>query len=666
MSQIKLLFDGVLIGRLEVEYLENRDISLIFIPSFRYHDEQLVVLYRAGDDRVIDLAHPSSVHYSNPNFTNSIRFIESKIIYEGRLFKTRAYQLQLQGRLLGEKFHRSRVVLEEQHQADTFPLRIAVSGHIEGVSGDIELGLVLDFGRRLDAIFFSLGIDWRTQSNTINETLRNGDSFTIRMAIIDAKEPTDFTYSSRQYSAIFRLSTHYKSALRESPSTIDSPTAIVSHSHRYLLKWRSQISIDRESLESTPSERSPPLGGTFAASPRTMRARNLALSVLTAPVRVLAVVAGITAIGAARVAKSATTRIQKVYQLPAEPRFETQPAASPSGLEGLPPPPPRVTAYRPAWIIPKRQTSIYVYVALPAAQETVRAEAHRALGQPGNRAREAPPIPLRRALNHGERISIRMSLDGFQITQPEPQAWEAPSIRFLIPILAPAGVAIGIHRPILSVYRLLQHGEEALASLDFDLTVRTSSPRRDMLRAGLFASGFSSAIAIVAATHQHMMPPELGWPTSAVCAVGGIGAGIALKPVLLATEVRDQTRIFISYAREDLDRVRSYVAVLNLAGVYPWIDVDQLVGGDRWEQNLDEAMNRADLFFVFWSKHAGESQWVEKELQQAMRRQSRIDHRRFIVPIMLGEDRPEDNHPLWQFQFIFSRDSSPSSRNEAT
>ncbi|MEO7592726.1 MAG: hypothetical protein ABI134_16045, partial [Byssovorax sp.] len=55
-------------------------------------------------------------------------------------------------------------------------------------------------------------------------------------------------------------------------------------------------------------------------------------------------------------------------------------------------PRPWVTVYRPSWILPLRQSSIYIYVLLPTAKTRVLGEAHDALGTADNPARESHAI----------------------------------------------------------------------------------------------------------------------------------------------------------------------------------------------------------------------------------------------------------------------------------
>jgi len=54
-------------------------------------------------------------------------------------------------------------------------------------------------------------------------------------------------------------------------------------------------------------------------------------------------------------------------------------------------------------------------------------------------------------------------------------------------------------------------------------------------------------------------------------------------------------------------------------GIEVFQDVLSLNPGDRWEQELYREIDRADVFFLFWSKATEESQWVLREINYAVK-----------------------------------------------
>jgi hypothetical protein len=79
-------------------------------------------------------------------------------------------------------------------------------------------------------------------------------------------------------------------------------------------------------------------------------------------------------------------------------------------------------------------------------------------------------------------------------------------------------------------------------------------------------------------------------------------------------------RIFACYAREDIEVVRM---VQSLHRALPLsrldYDIEILTAGDDWERSLDRAIRDADLFQLFWSPAAADSEQVEREWRLALR-----------------------------------------------
>ncbi|MEP7378932.1 MAG: toll/interleukin-1 receptor domain-containing protein, partial [Chloroflexota bacterium] len=89
-----------------------------------------------------------------------------------------------------------------------------------------------------------------------------------------------------------------------------------------------------------------------------------------------------------------------------------------------------------------------------------------------------------------------------------------------------------------------------------------------------------------------------------------------------AKVVRRYRSAFVSYASPDRDPVLARVQMLTAMGVPYFQDVLSLRSGERWESSLYERIEACDLFLLFWSSHARESEWVRREVGYALRRQA--------------------------------------------
>ena len=102
------------------------------------------------------------------------------------------------------------------------------------------------------------------------------------------------------------------------------------------------------------------------------------------------------------------------------------------------------------------------------------------------------------------------------------------------------------------------------------------------------------------------------------------------------------SRIFLSYARDDVDAARQLAESLAQAGHDVWWD-SHLHGGSRFDREIEEALKNAEAVVVVWSKASLDSAWVKDEAAEGR------DSGR-LVPVSLGSAKP----PLGfrQFQTI--------------
>lgn len=79
-------------------------------------------------------------------------------------------------------------------------------------------------------------------------------------------------------------------------------------------------------------------------------------------------------------------------------------------------------------------------------------------------------------------------------------------------------------------------------------------------------------------------------------------------------------KVFISYAHKDEAKVKSFHEGLKVAGIEHFFDRTYLKAGDIFPQVIQDYINSADLFVLFWSENASKSEYVDKERKQALER----------------------------------------------
>jgi len=105
----------------------------------------------------------------------------------------------------------------------------------------------------------------------------------------------------------------------------------------------------------------------------------------------------------------------------------------------------------------------------------------------------------------------------------------------------------------------------------------------------------------------------------------------ALTNEAVGEEAKRYGLAFISYASADRSKVLARVQMLSLVGIRFFADVLNLRPGDKWETEIYRNIDTCDLFLLFWSKAARDSDWVMNEVRYARKRQPAPE----IKPVIL-------------------------------
>ena len=91
-------------------------------------------------------------------------------------------------------------------------------------------------------------------------------------------------------------------------------------------------------------------------------------------------------------------------------------------------------------------------------------------------------------------------------------------------------------------------------------------------------------------------------------------------------------KIFLSYARDDVDAAKQLASCISEAGHDVWWD-RHLHGGSRFAAEIDRALKDAEAVVVLWSQRSIESAWVQDEAAEGR------DSGR-LVPVSLASVKP--------------------------
>jgi hypothetical protein len=111
---------------------------------------------------------------------------------------------------------------------------------------------------------------------------------------------------------------------------------------------------------------------------------------------------------------------------------------------------------------------------------------------------------------------------------------------------------------------------------------------------------------------------------------------------LAEQEARAFKRAFMSYAHEDRVEVLRAAQLLNALRMRYFQDLLSQKPGDQWEKRLLSEIDQCDVFLLFWSKHARDSDWVIKEAEYALQlsKSQSLEHQIEIVPVLLEGPPP--------------------------
>jgi hypothetical protein len=121
----------------------------------------------------------------------------------------------------------------------------------------------------------------------------------------------------------------------------------------------------------------------------------------------------------------------------------------------------------------------------------------------------------------------------------------------------------------------------------------------------------------------------------------------------MITAPRTRAEVFVSYSRKkDVRQVRLYAEALDDCGIELLFDLTSIEPGEELEEKLSELIDKADVFYLMWSRNAAMSQRVEKETLTAVARYDNDSkHLPRIRPVVIEQPMPEPPSHLRRFQF---------------
>jgi hypothetical protein len=111
--------------------------------------------------------------------------------------------------------------------------------------------------------------------------------------------------------------------------------------------------------------------------------------------------------------------------------------------------------------------------------------------------------------------------------------------------------------------------------------------------------------------------------------------------------------VFLSYSRKNHPWVQEFVSALRNAGVKAWFDVQDIAPGDRWEDQVQDALRQSTTLVVILTPDSVSSPWTFFELGAAL-----ADGKKIIPVVLQDMDLRAVPLPLRRFQLL--REDSPA------
>ncbi|MEM6394982.1 MAG: TIR domain-containing protein [Bacteroidota bacterium] len=97
--------------------------------------------------------------------------------------------------------------------------------------------------------------------------------------------------------------------------------------------------------------------------------------------------------------------------------------------------------------------------------------------------------------------------------------------------------------------------------------------------------------------------------------------------------------IFLAHASEDKPYVRKLYKKLQDSGLEPWLDEENLMPGEKWDDKIKEAIKNARFFMACLSSHSvSRSGYIQKELRMAL---SELEQKAsdviYFIPVLIED-----------------------------
>ena len=268
------------------------------------------------------------------------------------------------------------------------------------------------------------------------------------------------------------------------------------------------------------------------------------------------------------------------------------------------------TVFGPRSATPASKFITQVFAHLKEQAAELDALARKCVGKTAERCVESKPMG--REIERGTDIFFRLEMDGLEVTDPEQTIyWDGEIDYVTFNVKVPEGFKPG----------------EVLSNVIFGV-INEKGER-------VIRGHVNFTFEVVAAVEPALQTDAVAAATTQAPVVS-----TAQSSVEAAAEQPPQTYVphefaFISYASEDREEVLKRVQGIKATGTECFMDKLTFKTGEEWEAAIYRLIDRCDVFYLFWSRNASESKWIDKEIDLALEEQRENKVKPLIQPMPL-------------------------------
>jgi hypothetical protein len=122
--------------------------------------------------------------------------------------------------------------------------------------------------------------------------------------------------------------------------------------------------------------------------------------------------------------------------------------------------------------------------------------------------------------------------------------------------------------------------------------------------------------------------------------------------------VKATAQIFLSYAREDEEKVENLYQKLSDAGFKPWMDKKDILPGEMWKSSVQKAIRHSGFFLVCLSANSIDKRgWIQREIRDALDIwQAMLDSDIYLIPVRLEDCEVPERLRDFQWVKLFEED----------